>query len=934
MKKIILSLIFLTLFTLTACKNTEEIIDPPLECDEGFILENGFCVEEDKEKIDVDEDLGTVLGLEDQEVIVGHYFNPLKGVSIQTDLGRDITSLLHISGHVDYSTVGTYTLQYHLEYDGQELNHTREITVTEGTYTSVVGNRPTGTTGEVDLGEGSYYYGFDSNNTHPTNPVFIERDLLETAVPSSGWWTSLLVENYGGSNGIYTNPLRISYTNEGMEITNPEDGFVQYWNPEGYQTIAQFPISLKDTFLKSSDLQAGYTTTVIDYGDSHVKVALRNNGSMIDHMVTTLVQGSPYVFVEVANKDSLYYVFDVNGVDNYEYFDVEGNAITSSYTGDAIIVKMVHRHSGYDTSPPANVGSPQYSDKYYLINAPEHTTFEITSNGHPFGLKNRLNISLGDSNYISIAALNNLSEAAFYHEHGYAFIQDTSVTFDIDYEDSLVDTHYNYVSQDVREDMLNGPILALMPHHYKHSDATVTTYTYRTVRGTLQLMEGSSFDTVLSFRGLLPGYTLPTNTEFSATSTVEYLEDLNERIDITDTENFINYEGPYWNSKALYPLAQGVIIADQLGETELKASFIAKLRYVLEDWYTYSGSSDDKFLFYNKEWGTVYYSNDDFGTASGLSDHSFTHGYLIYASSVLAMYDQDFVTDYKDMVDLLLNDFMFTEKDDADFEYLRNFDPWAGHSWAHGFGTFAEGNNLESTSEALNSWNGGYQWALATGDEARMEAAIYGFVTELSAFKEYWFDYDDTNWDPAFGDYTDVAGMVWGGKHDYATWFGANPTFIYGIQWLPTGEFLTSYALNDTEYDKLSDIFATYLSAKNGTIDTWYSNMWAVEAIVNPSKALTDFNSTLILNDDYPNELVGSYWMVNALASLERRTSDVWMGIEMGVSSSIYEQSNGDVYAMIWNASEYAKTVEFYTEDGLLSSQTVAPNSFTTVQVN
>ena len=70
--------------------------------------------------------------------------------------------------------------------------------------------------------------------------------------------------------------------------------------------------------------------------------------------------------------------------------------------------------------------------------------------------------------------------------------------------------------------------------------------------------------------------------------------------------------------------------------------------------------------------------------------------------------------------------------------------------------------------------------------------------------------------------------MVWGGKHDYATWFGANPTFIYGIQWLPTGEYLTSYALDDEEHAKLSSIFESYLDAKNQTIDTWYSNMWFI----------------------------------------------------------------------------------------------------------
>ncbi len=934
MKKYILVTLLILLLTLSSCKRATDNIDPLL-CEEGFSQIGDSCFEDTTNNIKPDEDLGAISGFEDTEVIVNHYFNPLKNVSVLTDNNTDITSLLNITGSVDYGTVGVYNLEYDLEYDGETLHQTREITVKEGTYVAPSGTRPPSTNGVISLGDGSYYGGLNSNYDNPPNPGYIERDLLDTAVPSSGWWTSLLVSNQAGGNGIYTNPLRVSYTNQGMEITNPLDGFVQYWNVDGVQTMAQFPISLKDTFLMSSDLGGSYTTTVIDYSDAHVKVAMRNSGNTEDHMVTTLVQGSPYVFVETANKDSLYYTFDTIGVDNYEYFTLEGTQITnSSYTGNAVIVKLVHRHSGYDTSLPANVGSPQYTDKYYLINAPNNTTFTISSANHPFGLLNKLSMSLGEGNYISIAAINDLSEASFYHQHGYSFIQSTNVSFDIDYEDSLVTTHYNYVSQSMISDLDETAIIALMPHHYKYSEAELSNYSFRTVRGTLKILEGSSFDTTLSFRGLVPGYTTPTNTEFSTVDSVSYLNDLDNRIQISNLQNFLNDEGPYWNSKAIYPLSQGIIIADQLGETALRDSFIEKLKYVLEDWYTYTDTTDEKFLMYNNNWGTVYYSNDDFGTATQLSDHSFTHGYLIHASSVLAMYDQDFVDNYGDMVDFLLNDFMYPEKDNESFEYLRNFDPWAGHSWAHGFGSFAEGNNLESTSEALNSWNGGYLWALATGDQDRMEAAIYGFATELSAVKEYWFDYDETNWDPAYGDYVDVAGLVWGGKHDYATWFGANPTFIYGIQWLPTGEYLTSYALDDEELAKLSGIFETYLAAKNGTIDTWYSNMWSIEAIVNPEQAILDFDSTKILNDDYPNELIGSYWMIHSMASLEQRTSSVWMGITMGVSSTVYEQDNGDIVALVWNTSLDPKIIDFYDNDGLFATKTIEAKSFELIKLN
>ncbi len=915
MKKFLYIVLLLAMIILpSACKKDETDPDDP--------------------KADVPETIETIAGLDDKQVIVGHYFDPLEDVEILTNKNRNVAHLFEISGHVNYGVTGSYTLTYNLSLEDETINETRVIDVVEGTYVEPTGQRSSTSPGQQSEGFGSYYEGSLSAYDHPLNPAFLEADLLDSAVPSSGWWTSLLVANYGGSNGVYTNPLRVSYTNEGLEITNPEDGFVQYWNVNQTPTQAQFPLALKDTFLKSSDLDLGYLTKVIGYSDASVKVAMRNVGDSTDHMVTTLTQGSPYVFVEVANQSSLTYTFDTNGLDNYEYYDLDGNLITSAtYTGEAIIVKLVRRHSGYDTSPPEIVGQPTYSDKYYLINTPAQTVFTITSNNHPFGLKNRLAIDLGDSNILSIAAINNLTEASFYHDHGYTMTNDTDVSYEIDHQNSDVITTYHYQQTNFNEDNQNPLLLALMPHHYKYADVNVTTYTYRTVRGTLKLLDDNTFQTNLSFSGVLPGFTIPENASFSDTILVSYLVGLNQDIDITDEEDFINAEGPYWNSKAIYPLSQAIIISDQLGQNALKAEFIAKLKYVLEDWFAYSGQADDKFLFYNYQWGTTYYSNNDFGTASELSDHSFTHGYLVYASSVLAMYDPSFLDDYEGIVNLLLDDYMYPYKDQDNFEYLRNFDPWAGHSWAHGYGTFAEGNNLESTSEALNSWNAGYHWALATNDTDRRDAAIYGFVTELSAIKEYWFDYDDTNWDPDYGDYVDVAGMVWGGKHDYATWFGANPTFIYGIQWLPTGEYLTSYALDDAEHAKLSSIFETYLDAKNQTIDTWYSNMWFIQSITNSETALFNFDASKILNDDYPNELSISYYMIHAMDTLGQRHSDTWMGIESQVSASIYENLNGDVYAMVWNVSDQEETIHFYDASGLVHTATVDPLSFTKIEI-
>lgn len=902
-KKVFVILLIITItLSIVSCRNNETE-DP------------------DDEVIILPKEIKTVEGLEDITVTQYDYFNPLKDVKVINEKDQNISYLFQVSGHVNYGVTGQYELSYNLSYGDEVVSETRTVTIEAGTITreQMTRNQIPGT--RVDLEAGSYRIGGAIEIEHPIIPQNINQDLLDQAIPSNGWWTSLLVANYGGGNGIYTNPLRSAFSNLGAEITNPGAGFVQYWNPEGLNTMANFSLALPDLYLKTSNLNEGYQTHVIDHSDTTVHVAMRNVGQPQDHMVLTYAQGSPYIFAEVSDQSKAYLSLATQGVTSIEFYTVDGIKITSNtHMGDAMIVKFVQKHIGYQTSRPAQVGQPIYGDRYFLLSTPDDTTFSMANN--------RISLSMLESNVFSVAAIQSLAEAPYYHDHAYLKTLKGDVSYEVDNILSLVETTYTISTQKVSEDTLEKPLQFLLPHHYENSDIEVLDYEFETVRGFLKLIEGSSFKTTLSFHGLLPAMTMPINPEFSEANMITYLEDLGSRTEISDTDNFLNDEGPYWNSKAIYPLAQGIIIADQIGADDLKLEFISKLRYLLSDWFTYTSTADEKYIYYNEKWGSVYYSNNDFNTASELSDHAFTHGYLVYASSVLAMYDETFVDDFGGVVDLLLRDYMHPVKDDYEFDYLRSFDPWAGHTWAHGFGSFAEGNNIESSSEAIQSWVGGYLWALATGDMELRDAAIYGFVHELSSAKTYMFDYEDIVFKDNYKEYASVAGMIWGGKYDYQTWFGANPTFIYGIQWLPNGEYISNYALNDEERAKLTSIYSKYLSAKNQVIDTWYANMWSIQALINPGVALNQFDASKILNDDYPSDLSQTYYLINGLKSHGNRTTDYVMALEKYVSSSIYINESKDVYAMIWNMSDSNEEVIFKGLDGFTFKQNVEPRSF------
>lgn len=876
----------------------------------------------DDDDIVLPKNIESIAGLEDITITQNEYFSPLKDVVILNEKGENIRYLFEVTGHVNYGKIGTYELTYDLTYGDDTISESRTVTVEAGTISRETISRNQFQQPQVALEAGSYRSGTTSEIAHPVNPQFINADLLSKAVPSNGWWTSLLVQNYGGGNGLYTNPLRSAFSNLGAEITNPGVGFVQYWNPDGYNTMANFSLALPDMYLKTSSLSAGYQTTVVDYSQTGVSVAMRNVGQPEDHMVLTYTQGSPYVFAEVMNQSNPYISVAEQGAQGIEYFNLDGQTISGSHTGEGIIIKLTHKHIGYETSRPAQVGQPIYGDRFFLVSTKAGSTFTISNNKVSLGLTD---------NYFTVAAIQDLSEAEFYQEYAFVKTIQGEVTYDIDHEQSIVNTTYTNAIQYI-DGIKNTSVQFLLPHHYLNSSVGLLDYEFKTVRGTLKLMAGKAFTTQLSFNGVLPAMTKPTNSEFSNANMTTYLNDLADRNEINDEDNFLNDEGPYWNSKALYPLAQGIIIADQIGNDSLRSELVGKLRYLLTDWFTYTNNTDKRYLYYNERWGSVYYSNNDFNTASELSDHAFTHGYLIYASSVLAMYDSGFASDYGNMVEVLLSDYMTYQKEDYKFAYLRSFDAWAGHTWAHGFGTFAEGNNIESSSEAIQSWVGGYLWALQTGNKEMRDAAIYGFVHELSSAKTYMFDYEDVVFKPNYKQYASVAGMIWGGKYDYATWFGANPTFIYGIQWLPNGEYISNYAVTPEEKEKLADIYQMYLSSKNNTIDTWFANMWSIQALINPSIAISQFDANKILNDDYPSDLSQTYYLIHGLQSYGTRSNTYVMEIHKHVSSSIYQKGEA-IYALVWNPSDASQTIRFKGNDETIT-KTVKANSFTSIKLN
>ena len=134
-------------------------------------------------------------------------------------------------------------------------------------------------------------------------------------------------------------------------------------------------------------------------------------------------------------------------------------------------------------------------------------------------------------------------------------------------------------------------------------------------------------------------------------------------------------------------------------------------------------------------------------------------------------------------MDLLAADIGSNAGNEA-FPDRRVFDAYAGHSWASGTSPFADGNNQESSSEAITAWTGLAKWAKSTGNSALEAEAVWMLSTEAQAGLDYWTNFD--NAEPVYSGYGHkIVTLNWGGKRDYATWFSPEPAAMLGILVIP-----------------------------------------------------------------------------------------------------------------------------------------------------
>ncbi|MEU4220387.1 glycosyl hydrolase [Actinoplanes sp. NPDC026623] len=312
--------------------------------------------------------------------------------------------------------------------------------------------------------------------------------------------------------------------------------------------------------------------------------------------------------------------------------------------------------------------------------------------------------------------------------------------------------------------------------------------------------------------------------------------------------------GSYFGLKELGRLSTVAEVAKGVGALPQQQAALKRLRTGLVDWLTYDGPGDTRYFAYDQTWGGLIAVPAEFGS-NDYNDHHFQYGHLVRAAAVLAEADPAFLRDYGGAVSLVARDYSGTlSASGADgFPAFRAFNAYLGHSAASGFAPFADGNNQESSSEAVAAWEAATRWGIVAKDADLTAYGVTHYALEAATAKMYWLG---ENLERPAGYRHTVAGIVWDAKVDYATWFDPKPESIMGIQLLP----LTFGSLYRGDPRQAAARSAELAREVGGAPRVWGDLFAADLAVADPATARKRLTATLPREDSTSRAMV-RYWV-------------------------------------------------------------------------
>ena len=696
-------------------------------------------------------------------------------------------------------------------------------------------------------------------STNPRGNVTVNAP--KGAVPTNDWWSSILFKKTDCQFGepmmahpagydTYPGGLGISYASTPV-ITGTATGVGEY----------KFPYS-RDVLVGVAGMAAG--RVAVDGWTDWTVTPSWTDGSK--SLKATIGHGLPMSYYEVAGGQAL--------------LSTDGTPRVWLRSGNRVGFSI----RGHD----------------YVAYAPSKATWRVSGN--------RISSSLAGKKYLTVAVLPTAAAdkdstrkafAATYGRYAYAAVTGTKVSYRYDQASSTVSTTYAFTTKK-REGKEARTVVSLYPHQWKAlAGGKPLGHTYISPRGAMKTLAGvSSFTTRMTYSGVLPEVPAVADSSGADAATLNgYLDQV-----AADPAGEVK-DDTYWAGKGLGRAARVAEIADQVGKTPVRDKALAQIKATLTNWLTASAGETSHLFYYDKNWGTLIGYPASYGSDAELNDHHFHYGYFVAAAATLAKFDPAWATSsqYGGMLDLLIRDANNYDRSDTRFPYLRDFDIYAGHDWASGHGSFAAGNNQESSSEGMNFDGALIQWGQATGNTKVRDAGIWMYTTQAAAIDDYWFDVDGTTFPKTFAHST--VGMVWGDGAAYSTWFSADPEKIQGINQLPvTGNHF--YLGANPAYVRKN---YAEMEKNSGGPKAWQDILWEYLALGNGPAALSKLKANPGFTPEEGESPAHTFHWIRNLAALGTIDTKVRADNPMAVTFT----KNGRRTHVAANLSTKAITVTF-----------------------
>jgi endoglucanase Acf2 len=725
----------------------------------------------------------------------------------------------------------------------------------------------------VKLGAGGYVLAPKSGDRAvPAAPMRTEA-MLKTAAQTNQWYSTLIFNPK--PEVIFVQPLTVQATPAGFELALPDKLIVP---TERRDVEVHYPH--RDPLVISPVAFEPGQAKLAKASDWSIDISMARGA---DDMLVTVAHGSPYAQFQLSRGDVRLRL------------PAAGERIDAG--ADPRVLALRVKGKPYAAFGPTGVRWEQVSATEWLGRLP------------------------AGASYLSVAALPDAKAEtlALFTRHAYAFFQDTRVDWRFDAATSAVDTTFKATTRTM-EGADNGPLLGLYPHQWFRNASVEGKLgpAFESVRGKIRLFAASQFKTTTAYTGFVPYWpAVKASPRLGELGDLMKTDQRNARRMMLEIGN-----GPYWQGKGLQRITKLMDVVEQQGDLEGRDQLLKLAKTRIESWF--SGTDGKTYFHYDKALGTVVGYPEEYFSVEQMNDHHFHYGYWIRAMADIALRDPAWAAkgQWGGMVDLLIADIATPERGRADFPFLRNFDPYEGHSWASGIGLGPFGNNQESSSEAVNAWAGLILWGEVTGNRELRDLGVYLYATEIQAVDHYWFDIHGQVFPP---EYKNVeTSMLFGGKYAHNTWWTDEPRQIKGINLLPITTAST-YLGRDPKYvkrnmDALKGEMDSHASRgkRADPPDIWQDIFAEYLALADPAMALEQWKrwGAFELGDTRSHAL---HWM---LALQEMGTPDFTVTADTTLYS-VFRRADGRRTYLAYNATKAPLNVRF--SDGKVL--TVAPST-------